>query len=69
MWYSRRNMLKFEKENKKKVRNDDGITNNMRSDPGPGRINRESIRSDQGPRRNDRVIFRESRCVSESRGF
>ena len=69
MWYTRRNMLKFEKDNKKKVKNDDGVTNNRRNDPDPKRINRENMRSDPGPKRNNGAMFRESRSVSESRGF
>ena len=69
MWYTRRNMLKFEKENKKKVRNGDGNINIMRSDPGPRRNDRESVRSNQGPGRNVGIIFGENRGVLESRGF
>merc|ERR1712055_1274154 len=34
MWYVRRNMLKYEIDNKKKEKGNDGVTKVMRSDPG-----------------------------------
>ena len=68
MWYTRRNMLKFEKENKKKVRNEDENTNIMRSDPGPRRNVRENMRNNQSPGRNVGIIFGENRGTLVSRG-
>ena len=41
----------------------------MRSDPGPMRNDRESVRSNQDPGRNVGIIFGENRGVLESRGF
>ena len=55
MWYARRNMLKYEKDNKKKEKDNDGIIKIMRSDP--------------GPKRTTITMIKESRSVSESRGF
>ena len=69
MWYTRRNMLKYEKENKKKVRNNDENINITRSDPGPRRNVRERVRIYQSPGRNVGIIFGENRGTLESRGF
>ena len=55
MWYARRNMLKYEKDNKKKEKDNDGVIKIMRSDP--------------GPKRTTITMIKGSRSVSESRGF
>merc|ERR1711888_379681 len=49
MWYIRRNMLKYEKDNKKKVKNNDENINVTKSDPGLGRNVRERVRIYQSP--------------------
>ena len=69
MWYTRRSMLKYEKENKKKAKNNDGNNIIMRSDPGPRRSVKERVRNNQSPGRNVGIIFGEDRGTLESRGF
>ena len=61
-------MLKFEKENKKRVRNEDENTNNMRSDPGPRRNVRENMRNNLSPGRNVGILFGGNRGTLVSRG-
>ena len=55
MWYARRNMLKYEKDNKKKEKGNDGVIKIMRSDP--------------GPKRTIITMIKENRSASEARGF
>ena len=69
MWYTRRNMIKYEKEEKGKERNNDKINKIMRSDPGPRGNVRERVRTAQSPGRDVGIIFGESRGTLESRGF
>ena len=69
MWYTRRSMLKYERENKKKAKNNDGNNNIMRRDPGPRRNVKERVRDNQSPGRNVGIIFGDYRRTLESRGF
>ena len=69
MWYTRRNMLKFEKDSKKEIKKNNGVTSNRRNDPDPNRIDRGNMRSDPGPKRNNGAMYRESRSASEVRRF
>ena len=69
MWYTRRNMLKYERENKKKAKNNDENNIIMRSDPGPMRNVKERVRNNQSPGRSVGIIFGEDRGTLESRGF
>ena len=62
-------MIKYEKENKKKERNNDENTKIMRSDPGPRGSVRERVRIIQSPGRDVGIIFGENRGTLESRGF
>ena len=55
MWYARRNMLKYEKDNKKEEKGNDEGDKVIRSDPGPKRTTISMIRGRRG--------------ISESRGF
>ena len=69
MWYTRRNMLKFEKDSRKEIKKNNGVTSNRRNDPDPNRIDRGNMRSDPGPKRNNGAMYRESRSASEVRRF
>ena len=66
MWYTRRNMIKHEKENKKKVRNNDENTKITRSDPGPKknvRNGKDRVRIYQSHGSNVGIIFGDNRGV------
>ena len=63
MWYTRRNMIKYEKENKKKVRDIDENIRITRSDPGPRKNIRDRVRRYPSPGSSVGIIFRDNRGV------
>ena len=56
-------MIKYEKENKKKVRNNDENTKITRSDPGPKRNVRERVRIYQSHGSDVGIIFGDNRGI------
>merc|ERR1711888_73492 len=63
MWYTRRNMIEYEKKNKKKDR---GIKDNTKitySDPGPKRDGRERIRIQESYGSDVGIIFGNNRGI------
>ena len=63
MWYARRNMIKYEKKNKKKDRNIDENTKITYSDPGPKRDGRERIRIHESYGSDVGIIFGDNRGI------
>ena len=57
MWYTRRNMIEYEKKNKKKDRGIKDDTKITYSDPGPKRDGREKIRIQEGYKSDVGIIF------------
>ena len=56
-------MIKYEKENKKKVRDIDENIRITRSDPGPRKNVRDRVRIYQSPGSSVGIIFRDNRGV------
>ena len=63
MWYTRRNMIEYEKKNKKIDRSNRNNTNITYSDPGPKRDSRERIRVQEGYGSDVGIIFGDNRGI------
>ena len=63
MWYTRRNMIEYEKKNKKKDRGIKDDTKITYSDPGPKRDGRERIRIQEGYESDVGIIFGNNRGI------
>ena len=63
MWYTRRNMIEYEKRNKKIDRGIKDNTNITSSDPGPKRDSRERIRIQEGYGSDVGIIFGDNRGI------
>ena len=61
MWYIRRNMIEYEKKNKKKDRDIKDNTKITYSDPGPKRDGRERLRIQERYGRDVGIIFGDNR--------
>ena len=63
MWYTRRNMIEYEKKNKKKDRDINDNTKITYSDPGPKRDGRERIRIHESYGSDVGIIFGNNRGI------